>query len=190
MGRAAERFRQNCPFLRHLRLKEITLTARKFLELSNFGRKLGCAGDCPQTLDHRFKTRRPLPILWLMKQMIAACFALCLTVPASAQEAEPDAPTLMERGLELFFEGLEEEMGPALDDFQNWADSFGPSVQGFMQEMGPALSDMMDEIGSWSNYHPPEVLPNGDIILRKKQPTDPDVIPEAPQVKEPEFTDI
>ncbi len=50
MGRAAERFRQNCPFLRHLRLKEITLTARKFLELSNFGRKLGRAGDCPQTL--------------------------------------------------------------------------------------------------------------------------------------------
>ncbi len=53
MGRAAERFRQNCPFLRHLRLKEITLTARKFLELSNFGRKLGRAGDCPQTLVRR-----------------------------------------------------------------------------------------------------------------------------------------
>ena len=34
--------------------------------------------------------------------------------------------------------------------------------------MGPALETLLEAVEDFSAYHPPEVLPNGDIILRKK----------------------
>jgi len=39
-------------------------------------------------------------------------------------------------------------------------------------EMGPALADILGQIEDISNYHPPEMLPNGDIIIRKKTPAE------------------
>ena len=45
----------------------------------------------------------------------------------------------------------------------------------------PELREMLDEVRDWSSYHPPEVLPNGDIIIRKKQ-----VEPETPQTPAPQ----
>ena len=84
----------------------------------------------------------------------------------------------MEQGLELFFEGLREEMAPALDDLQQLADDFAPAMEGFLSEMGPALAKIADEVDDWSTYEMPEVLPNGDIIIRKKLTT---VEPETPE---------
>ena len=43
-------------------------------------------------------------------------------------------------------------------------------MQGFMAEMEPALEDLEDFIDNLNAYHPPEVLPNGDIIIRRKTP--------------------
>jgi len=84
----------------------------------------------------------------------------------------------MERGAELFFEGLAQEMAPALDDLRGLAEEFGPAMQAFLEEMGPAFVAIMDEVKDWSMYHPPEILPNGDIIMRRKvDPEDED--PEA-----------
>ena len=74
----------------------------------------------------------------------------------------------MERGAELFLEGLQQEMAPALDDLRGLVDEFGPAMQGFVREMGPAFSTLLGEVQDWSRYHPPEILPNGDIILRRK----------------------
>lgn len=74
----------------------------------------------------------------------------------------------MQRGMELFFEGLSQEMAPALNDLRGLAEQFGPSMQGFLEEMGPALAGIMEEVKDWSAYHPPEILPNGDIIMRRK----------------------
>ncbi len=88
-------------------------------------------------------------------------------------QAEPDAGrSLMERGAELFFEGLQREMAPALNDLRGLAEQFGPSMHGFFEEMGPAFASILDEVKDWSQYHPPEILPNGDIIIRRKAEPD------------------
>ncbi len=91
----------------------------------------------------------------------------------------------MEQGAELFLEGLRQEMEPALEDLLGLADQFGPAMQSFFQEMGPALAELAGEIQDWSTYEAPEILPNGDIIIRKKQPeveplpAQPDEVPEG-----------
>lgn len=108
--------------------------------------------------------------------ILAAALAVTLAQPVQAQpvqaqqdQAQQDqGPSLMERGAELFFDGLTQEMAPALNDLRGLAQQFGPSMQGFLDEMGPAFADIMGEVKDWSAYHPPETLPNGDIILRRK----------------------
>jgi len=89
----------------------------------------------------------------------------------------------MRQGLQLFLEGLQDELSPALREFSDLAEQAGPAMRDFLQEMGPAFAEMLNEIQDWSAYHPPEILPNGDIILRRKVPDDP---PETePDVAEP-----
>lgn len=109
---------------------------------------------------------------------LAAALVVSFALPIAAQEDE--GPSLMERGAQLFFEGLTQEMAPALDDLRGLAEEFGPAMQGFFEEMGPAFIEIMDEVKDWSMYHPPEILPNGDIIMRRKaDPEDED--PETKQ---------
>ncbi|MEM8693929.1 MAG: hypothetical protein AAGG57_18920 [Pseudomonadota bacterium] len=103
----------------------------------------------------------------MKKRLIIACLA-CLGTAAAAQEDE--GLSLMERGAQLFMEGIMRQMEPAMDDFQGLAEQFGPSLRSFAQEMGPALQDLLDEVKDWSVYHPPEILENGDIVIRKKTP--------------------
>ena len=67
--------------------------------------------------------------------------------------------SLMEEGAKLLFRGLMTEMGPAMKD-----------LQGLAKEMAPALAELKEMIGDFSDYHAPEVLPNGDIIIRRKTP--------------------
>lgn len=75
-----------------------------------------------------------------------AVILLLVTTPASAQEEERGRD-LMTEALRLFMKGLVQEVEPALDD----------------------LGDLLDNLDA---YHPPEVLPNGDIIIRRKTPLD------------------
>jgi len=90
--------------------------------------------------------------------------------PAPAQEKEEDGRSLMEDGARLFWDGLRREMGPALESLRDQAEEMEPALRDFAERMGPALADLMDKIDDLSAYHPPEVLPNGDIILRRKTP--------------------
>jgi hypothetical protein len=119
-----------------------------------------------------------------MKRMIlTATLAAALAAPLSAQNAEEEAPSLMERGMQLFFEGLKQEMEPALRDLEDLAGELEPAMRSFVEEMGPALEGLMDDVRDWSAYHPPERLPNGDIILRRKSPEEmdpPETAPESP----------
>ncbi|SFT47941.1 hypothetical protein SAMN05216236_102137 [Sedimentitalea nanhaiensis] len=88
--------------------------------------------------------------------------------------------------MEMFLEGLRDEMSPALENMRKLSDEYGPAMFSFLEEMGPAFGEMLDQVKDWTAYRPPEILPNGDIILRKKVPSDtvPDPDPEvAPQVK-------
>lgn len=104
-----------------------------------------------------------------------------LAAPAPAQEAEEngDEPSLMERGAEMFLKGLKQEMEPALDDLRGMAGEAGPAFREFMRQMGPALAGILAEIEDLSDYHPPEMLPNGDIIIRRKTPLAPEPAPEG-----------
>lgn len=99
--------------------------------------------------------------------------AVLSSAPLAAQDT--NEPGLMQRGVEMFLKGLEQEMAPALEDLQNLADRAGPSMLDFMTEMGPAFGDILDEVHDWSRYSAPEILPNGDIIIRRK----PDITPPA-----------
>jgi hypothetical protein len=103
-----------------------------------------------------------------MRHLIAILALLTLN-PSSAQ-AEEEGLSLMERGARLFMEGILKEMEPTLDNLQGLADEMGPALRSFAEEMGPALTDLLAKVEDWSVYHPPEILPNGDIILRKKLP--------------------
>ncbi len=66
--------------------------------------------------------------------------------PGWAQD-ESEGRDLMSEALRLFMKGLLQEVEPAIDDF----------------------SSFLDNIDA---YHPPEVLPNGDIIIRRKVPVE------------------
>ncbi|MEN9062419.1 hypothetical protein [Ponticoccus litoralis] len=113
---------------------------------------------------------------------IAAVFCLAvLTAPAAAQEAD-EGLSLMEEGARLFFRGLMSEMDPALEELEGMADDMLPLLRELRAEMGPAFRRLLEEVDDWSAYRAPEILPNGDIILRRKVPLTPDdEAPEAPE---------
>ena len=85
----------------------------------------------------------------------------------------------MERGADLFFEGLRREMAPTLDEATRLFSEIGPSMRSFLAEMGPALSEIAEKVEDWSVYERPEILPNGDIILRRKEPLPEDKTPKG-----------
>lgn len=99
--------------------------------------------------------------------------ALCAALASPAFAEEGDAPTLMERGVEMFLEGLMQEMEPALEDLQGFADEMEPAFRQFSEAMGPMVRDLFDKIDDINRYELPEVLPNGDIIIRRKPDAEP-----------------
>ncbi len=113
-----------------------------------------------------------------MKKIVATALVVTLATPLQAQESEGEGFDLMREGARMLFRGLVEEMGPAIDDLQGLSEELQPRIREFAQEMGPALRDLMTEVEDWSVYHPPEMQPNGDILLRRKTPEEMDT-PEA-----------
>ena len=82
--------------------------------------------------------------------------ALSLALPASAQEEAPaDDEGPVSEGMRLFEEGTR------------------LLLRGLMDEIGPAMEGLRGVLDDLDAYHPPEVLPNGDIILRRKVPLEP-----------------
>lgn len=122
-----------------------------------------------------------------MKHILLITALSVVAAPAAAQDE--DSKSLMEQGAELFFEGLKQEMEPALEDLRGLAESFGPAMQSFFQEMGPALAELGAQVKDWSVYEAPEMLPNGDIIIRKK-PDLPQPDKTEPEDEADEATDI
>ena len=97
---------------------------------------------------------------------------LALTGPAAAQEPVPDSEMsegmdLLGRGAQMLLRGLLSEMEPALQDM-------GKSLA----ELEPLLRDLAGKMGAVADYEMPEVLPNGDILIRRK--------PQAPAAVDPE----
>jgi hypothetical protein len=65
-----------------------------------------------------------------------------------------------------------QEMEPALDELEGMAQDLEPMLRQLSGEMGQGFRDLLNKVEDWSAYHPPEILPNGDIILRKRLPED------------------
>lgn len=133
--------------------------------------------------------------------LIALLGSLSLT-PALAEEApavpeaappaaEEEAPGLIEQGARMFLRGLIEEIGPQVDEMTS-------AIEEAARKLGPELERLMTLVDDMKNYEPPERLPNGDIVIRRKPGappppplpegkdeapgTDAPAVPEAPQI--------
>jgi len=124
--------------------------------------------------------------LSVMKHLAGLALLICLPLSAQAQEEEERGLSLMERGAQMFMEGIMKEMAPAIDGLEDLADQMGPALRSFAKEMGPKLGEILDEVEDWSVYEAPEILPNGDIIIRRK-PEPPLEEPEAPMEPAPQI---
>ncbi|MGR3703936.1 MAG: hypothetical protein ACU0A4_17795 [Paracoccaceae bacterium] len=112
--------------------------------------------------------------------VVALVMLILSAAPVVAQDDAPaDSPpeegrsadeglSLMERGARMFLDGMRREMAPALEDLRGLVETMGPSMQQFLREMGPVMADLLDRVGDLSAYEAPELLPNGDIIMRRK----------------------
>ena len=106
--------------------------------------------------------------------LISAALAASLTMPfaSTVLAEEDDGFSLMEEGAKLFMRGIIQEMEPAIEELNELSQELEPALKQMMQEMGPAFAELLDKVDDITMYHPPEMLPNGDIILRRKQPED------------------
>lgn len=75
-----------------------------------------------------------------------------LTFPVDAQEAESELQKELNEGLEHFSEGSR------------------LLLQSLIGELLPLYEELGGLIDELNAYHPPEMLPNGDIIIRRKTP--------------------
>lgn len=102
-----------------------------------------------------------------MKQLLIAL--LLLTPPALAETPAPSAPandldeglSLMERGAQMLLEHMMGKVEPSLQDMTD-----------ALKEVQPKIMELMAMVDDLKNFHGPELLPNGDIIIRRKTPSE------------------
>ena len=102
-----------------------------------------------------------------MKQAVLVLLLLCS--PAVAQTPVPDARTdtldqglgLIERGAQMLLDHMMDRVEPSLKDMTD-----------ALKQAQPKIMEIMAMIDDLANYHAPERLPNGDIILRRKTPAE------------------
>ncbi|MEM9716646.1 MAG: hypothetical protein AAF826_09025 [Pseudomonadota bacterium] len=86
-----------------------------------------------------------------MKIVYAACLTLALSTPAWAEEPK--------QGFSLW---------DLFDEMEMMAEDAMPLMESWMERLQPQLQALGSTIGDLSMYEAPEVLPNGDIIIRRK----------------------
>ncbi len=96
--------------------------------------------------------------------MKALAFALILaTSPLAAQTAPQDDVdegfSLLREGAKLLLRGMASQVEPALKDMTD-----------ALEAAKPQLLELLTMMGNINDYHLPERLPNGDILLRHKTP--------------------
>lgn len=103
-----------------------------------------------------------------MKHIAYAALIALFVTPAAAQDAGDDGFDLMEEGAKLLLRGLMTEMEPVLEDMEDFASEIGPAMKMLADEMGPALAEVLNAIDDIRNYDAPQIMPNGDIIIRRR----------------------
>jgi|SRR5690606_27912545 len=113
-----------------------------------------------------------------MKLVTIALFLLASALPLRAETAETDVDegfSLLQEGAKIIMRSMIDEMEPALKELQS-------GVGEAMREMQPALRQLAEMMGDIRNYHAPEMLPNGDIIIRRKSPAESLVPPPGAEI--------
>ncbi|MFT7060597.1 MAG: hypothetical protein ACJASV_003121 [Pseudorhodobacter sp.] len=97
-----------------------------------------------------------------LKALLFSTVLGCLPLTALAETApetdgKAEGLSLMERGMQLFFQELLNDMEPALDDMAK-----------ALKEFEPMARELAEMIGDVQNFEPPVQMPNGDILIRRK----------------------
>lgn len=107
-----------------------------------------------------------------MKALVLTAFLAC---PALAEETPPpdqgdQGMSLMQQGAEMLLRHMMSKVDPGLEDMAQ-----------ALKEAQPNLMKLMALIDDIKNYHAPEVLQNGDILIRRKTPAElqPKALPEG-----------
>ena len=113
-----------------------------------------------------------------MKHALPFALMLVFASPALAENQTPNdlSPNFGEGANQLFGDLLN-DLAPLFEGMEELGNDLG-------EEIGPLLDDLNSSIAEGfeglNAYHPPEFLPNGDIIIRRKQPGETAPTPEDP----------
>lgn len=103
-----------------------------------------------------------------MRRALVLALLVLPPSPALAQEDEGGLGALIEDGARGMIEGMLDDMRPAIDDLEGLVAEYGPLLELLGEEMGPALMAVFRQIDSIAHYEPPVILPNGDIVMRRR----------------------
>ncbi|MEM8698092.1 MAG: hypothetical protein AAGF44_02925 [Pseudomonadota bacterium] len=109
----------------------------------------------------------PAPLSTRVPAFAIAAILVLTVIPAHAEE--PADPSLREQ-LGSILEGLTDEVRPALDDI--------------IDRLG-----ILEEIDDFEHYARPKVLPNGDILIPRREDAPPYTPPSEPDVEREAETD-
>lgn len=96
--------------------------------------------------------------------MLSFLLAVSLALSVQAQDSPSPPPSEEAPALPLFdfFErmlrGFITEIEPQMREFERGFEALEPELQGFLERLR-----------GMAQYHPPEVLPNGDILIRRRE---------------------
>lgn len=123
----------------------------------------------------------------MQRAAIGLAILAALAAPAVAQvppaqvppvQVPPDCPPFApgcER-LPRLFQDLERDLGPLFRDLER---DVAPLLEGLGRRMEPYLRDLAEMLGDLNRWEAPEILPNGDILIRRRPAPPPDQPPES-----------
>ena len=108
-----------------------------------------------------------------MKRTLALILTLGLPaglpLPAMGETPSETAPGATDEGFSLIEEGAKLILRQMIETMEPELDKARKGLTEALAEWEPALRDLAGKVGDLSAYHPPEMLPNGDIVIRRKR---------------------
>lgn len=99
-----------------------------------------------------------------MKHAVFALLLISTPVMAEAPAPKEDLDqglSLMQEGAQMLLRHMMSQVEPSLQDMTD-----------ALKQAQPKLMEILAMIDDIQNYHAPEKLPNGDIIMRRKTPAE------------------